>query len=106
MSGRGISIELSVEQVQEVLRRSLSGVGSVKNISFEEVNRQDISYPLLRGLLVLGSFPLDGGHRTAEDVVSALGIRPTTVRRSLATLVALGLLERDRETQSYRRATA
>ena len=59
----------------------------------ERVNAADFSEALARGLNVINAF--DSGRRqmTLSDVARAVDLPRATVRRALATLVALGYLE-------------
>jgi predicted transcriptional regulator len=112
-SGRGLTIELSAEQVRTIVQRA-SGVTSegtpdlaiaipsLRGVLVDQA-RRDISYALARGLLVLAAFPADGGTRGLTEVAEGLGMTTSTVHRCLNTLVLAGLLERDGETRRYRR---
>jgi len=61
-----------------------------------------ISQTLVLGLLVLASFPADGGEQGVRMLAGSLGMAPSTIYRFLKTLVAIGLLERNAMTREYR----
>lgn len=63
-----------------------------------------LSRTLLLGLLVFASFRPDGTYRRVIDIAQMLEMRPSTAHRYLATLVAVGLLERDSVSRKYRNA--
>ena len=113
MSGRlragdgGLMIELSGEQVRTIAehagsyaRAELVDLTSLRGALVEQASGE-ISYALVRGLLVLVAFPADGTPRRLSEVADELGMKTSTVHRCLATLVVAGLLERDGETRRY-----
>ena len=63
------------------------------------------SQSLLRGLMVLASFPRDGTPRQITEVAKQLGFGASTTHRYAVTLVELGLLERDPVSRHYRLPT-
>ncbi|MHB8241062.1 MAG: helix-turn-helix domain-containing protein [Solirubrobacteraceae bacterium] len=65
---------------------------------------KNLSSSLLLGLLVLVAFPPDGTLIGNAEVARALGMNPSTAHRYISTLVAVGLLERDPDTRTYRLA--
>jgi DNA-binding MarR family transcriptional regulator len=107
-----ITITLSKTQVKQVMRgatdgdalaRLLGGIGALKLASYRERLDDDrFSRSLLRGLMVLASFPSDGGSRRVTDVAKQLGLGASTTHRYAITLVELGLLERDPASRHYR----
>lgn len=62
------------------------------------------SQSLIRGLLILCAFPMDGQERELTDVARELAISPSTTHRYAKTLMAIGLLEQDPSSRKYRRA--
>lgn len=107
-----ITITLSKTQVKQVMRgatdedalaRLLGGIGALKLASYRERLDDDrFSRSLLRGLMVLASFPSDGSARRVTDVAKQLGLGASTTHRYAITLVELGLLERDPASRHYR----
>jgi len=65
---------------------------------------RSLSQSLLRGLLVLTCFPLDGTERGVADIAEQLGMNTSTTHRYMTTLLTVGLLERDPLTRRYRLA--
>ncbi len=110
-----IKITLSKTQVKQVMRgaadeeslaRLLEGVGALKLASYRKSMDDDrFSRSLLRGLMVLASFPQDGSARQITDVAKQLGLGASTTHRYAVTLVELGLLERDPVSRHYRLPT-
>ncbi len=62
------------------------------------------SRSLLRGLMVLASFPADGSDRSVTDVAKQLGMGVSTTHRYASTFVEVGVLERDPISRRYRLA--
>ena len=114
MSENGISIELSKAQVNRVVREAvddaglLARVGAVERLRFRaspaQLDDRRLSCSLLRGLMVLGCFPDDGGSRSVTHVAQELDLSGSTTHRYISTLVEVGLLERDPKTREYRLA--
>lgn len=110
----GISIELSKAQVNRVIWEAaeegglLAQVGETEKRGFraspEQLEDPGLSSSLLRGLMVLASFPADGAGRSMTDVALDLDISLSTVHRYVSTLVEVGLLERDPASRKYRPA--
>lgn len=107
-----ITIRLSRAQVKQVIRgagesdgleRLLGGVGAPQLASYRD-RLEDVRFSrsLLRGLMVLASFPPDGSARRVTDVARQLGLGASTTHRYAITLVELGLLERDPASRHYR----
>ncbi len=111
-----ITITLSKTQIKQVMRgasdedalaRLLGGIGVLKLASYQERLDDDrFSRSLLRGLMVLASFPSDGSSRRVTDVAKQLGLGASTTHRYAITLVELGLLERDPNSRHYRLPTS
>ena len=59
----------------------------------QRVDAADFSEALARGLSVIGAFDAERRQMTLSDVARAVDLPRATVRRALATLVALGYLE-------------
>jgi hypothetical protein len=114
VSGKGLIIELSAEQVRAIVERAGRdiNVGGRLDLTrlvpslrrgLAEQTRGKISYALVRGLLVLAAFPADGAPRRLSEIATELDMKTSTVHRYLATLVVIGLLEQDEETRRYYR---
>jgi DNA-binding MarR family transcriptional regulator len=111
-----ITITLSKTQVKQVMRgatdedalaKLLGGIGALKLASHRDRLDDDrFSRSLLRGLMVLASFPSDGSARRVTDVAKQLGLGASTTHRYAITLVELGLLERDPASRHYRLPTS
>ena len=61
-----------------------------------------LSRSLLRGLSLLTCFGPDGAARGIVEIAHDAGMSPSTAHRYAATLVELGLLERDPKSRKYR----
>jgi DNA-binding IclR family transcriptional regulator len=61
-----------------------------------------LSSSLLTGLFLLASFPTDRSYTGIAELSRCCGISHSTVHRYIATLAAVGLLERDTRTRKYR----
>jgi hypothetical protein len=111
-----VSIELSAAQVAEVVRAAcdgggvsvlFSGLGDVRAVladGCEQLEDPRLSHSLLAGLLMLVSFPKDGGYVANAELARVLGMNPSTAHRYVSTLVAVGLVEQDPDTRRYRLA--
>jgi DNA-binding MarR family transcriptional regulator len=108
-------IELSKAQIDRVVREAgrdgglLDLVGGMEDLvefraSPAQLNDLRFSRSLLRGLMVLASFPDDGAARRARDVARELEMGISTTHRYVSTLLEVGLLERDPVSREYRRA--
>lgn len=121
ITGRGqvssaITIELTRPQVDRVVRAASEGSGVTSLLRglarsdtlasrYESLaDSPRLSRSLLLGLLVLASFPSDGGSLAVTDVATRLGMSPSTTHRYMTTLLAVGLLEQDPRTRRYRMA--
>ncbi|MGH2904583.1 MAG: helix-turn-helix domain-containing protein [Solirubrobacteraceae bacterium] len=113
VSKNRVSIELSKAQINRVIREaahdtSLADSGILTQLDFDAFNSRldDVRFSrsLLRGLMVLASFPADGSDRAVTDVAKQLGMGVSTTHRYASTFVEVGLLERDPVSRRYRRA--
>ena len=113
MSENAITIELSEAQVDQIVREDgkdgglLGFVGRLEDLEFRaspaQLDDPRLSRSLLRGLMVLACFPIDGAGRSVTDVGDELDTRATTTHRYISTLVEVGLLEREPVSRQYRR---
>lgn len=110
-----ISIRLSRDQVNEVVRRAAAADGVLTGLGtglthgdfrvFEtKMDDARFSRSLLRALMVLVSYPADGSARSVSDVAKQLGMGISTAHRYTATFAEVGVLERDPVSRQYRRA--
>jgi DNA-binding MarR family transcriptional regulator len=109
-----ITIELTRPQVDRIVRESSNGTGVSSLLRglagndtlasrYEALAESPrLSRSLLLGLLVLASFPTDGGSLAVSDVAGQLGMSPSTTHRYMTTLLAVGLLDQDARTRRYR----
>jgi hypothetical protein len=111
-----VTITLSDAQVAHITR-GLSGesplTGFVAGLTgaagFEDsvqsmLSNTRYSQSLLRALLVLAAFPIDGSELALSDVTSQLDWSPSTTHRYFVTWAAVGALERNPDSRRYRRA--
>jgi hypothetical protein len=111
-----VLLELTPAQVVQVARAATSG-GSIAfllshfhepgvrlDLSLASTGHPGISRSLINGLLVLATLPADGSYIGNKEVAEILNLNPSTANRYLATLVAVGLIERDTQTRKYRLA--
>jgi DNA-binding MarR family transcriptional regulator len=113
MNPTSITIELTGPQIDRVIRASGEGpdiASMLRGLAGDEtlIGRYEalaesprLSRSLLLGLLVLASFPPDGGSLSVSDIAGRLGMSPSTTHRYLSTLLAVGLLEQDPRTRRY-----
>jgi DNA-binding MarR family transcriptional regulator len=114
MSKTEIKIELSKAQINQIVREAaqddglLGLLGGLEGLDVRasSVPMDDgrLSRSLLRGLMVLTSFPPDGVGRAVTDVAHELHMGASTTHRYVSTLVEVGLLERDPVSRKYRLA--
>jgi IclR helix-turn-helix domain len=113
MSENGITIELSSDQVNRVIREiaeddGMSPVGGMEQSGFRaspaQLDDRRLSRSLLLGLMVLASFRADGASRPVAEVAQELDMGLGMTRRYIFTLVKVGLLERDPALREYRLA--
>jgi IclR helix-turn-helix domain len=115
-----VTVRLTQAQVQGVLEDAKEEKGSLAVLlrgsddGWREVARklersnvwdfQDVSLSqsLLRGLVVLACFPVDGTALGATEVANAVGASVSTTHRYVSTLAAVGLLEQTAEGRRYR----
>lgn len=110
-----VSIVLTSSQLAQVARVTSPedrGVGSLLSTSgnlssasrvLDAADTANVSRSVLRALLVLAAFPLDGAYRALADVAKELGYNPSTTHRYVSTWLAIGLLEQDSKSRKYRR---
>jgi hypothetical protein len=117
LSGRGVSLGLTAEQVAGVIAAaSAAGPDSATQLAGLAAPGQLTTSPLLEdrtmsrsllfGLVVLISFPADGSDRGVKEVARELDLPTSTTHRYAHTLRAIGLLERDPRTHRYRRSAS
>lgn len=110
------SVELTSAQIDRIVRDAL-GTGNVpvllSGLDGARQNIQDnqrllddprMSRSLLLGLMVLCGFPADGGEVGVVALANQLGLGASTTHRYVATLLSVGLVERDPSTRLYRLA--
>ncbi len=109
-----IAVTLSGVQVREVVQRAtaLAALGealmnvearALSSVLVPLLDDRSCSRSLLRGLIVLAGFPLDGAERELTSVASEVGLSPATTHRYLYTWTAAGVLSRDANSRRYRR---
>jgi hypothetical protein len=109
---KGLTVELSSEQVQAIVERVCRDTAAEGALDLallapslqrvlEERGSSEVACTLVRGLLVLATFPADGTPRRLSEIAVELNMKKSTVHRCLSTLVVVGLLERDGETRRY-----
>jgi hypothetical protein len=114
VSAQGVTLTLTAEQVAQVVDNVVVSVGEYPWVfaSLESIQAfpasplcedPKLSTALLRGLLVLISFPPDGDERSSKQVELELGMTESTAHLYIRTWVAVGLLEQNRVTDQYRR---
>jgi hypothetical protein len=108
-----ISIRLSRDQINEVVRKAAASDGILSmlgaaltedDVHTFEAKMDDVRFSrsLLRALMVLASYPTDGSARSVSDVAKQLGMGISTAHRYTATFAEVGVLERDPATRRYR----
>jgi hypothetical protein len=116
LSERGVSLELTAEQVASVIAAAtaagsdnanlLPGLAAPGQLTRSRLlDDRTVSRSLLFGLVVLSSFPADGSDRGIKEVAGELDLPAPTTHRYAHTLHVVGLLEQDPRTRRYRRAT-
>lgn len=113
---RVVRIDLSDAQVAHVVRSTSAGSGlaaalarladlsTLRHSVAPLLGNPQYSRSLLRGLLVLGSFPADGSERELTGVAAELEIPAGTTHRYIGTWLAVGLLDQDPASRRYKRA--
>jgi hypothetical protein len=114
ISENGISIALSKAQIKQVIREAydddglLGLLGGLEELDVQassvQMDDERLSRSLLRGLMVLASFPAGGDARSVTYVARQLGMGMSTTHRYISTLVEVGVLERDPDSRQYRLA--
>jgi hypothetical protein len=115
---RNLVLELLPEQIGHVLIDA-SRAGSLSALLWGEpedttapgeplraFNNARLSRSLLTGLLVLLALPKDGSYVGVVELAGKFEISVGSVHRYVATLVAVGLIERNPITRKYRLAHA
>ncbi len=113
---KGIAINLTSSQIDQVVRGA-AGVGNMSVLLSGHIDRQeilahesellkdqDMSASLMRGLLIIAALPSDGSYIGVVELARALNLSASTTHRYLATLVRVGLVERDTSSRKYRLA--
>jgi hypothetical protein len=112
-----VSIVLTSSQLAQVARAAspenrgvaslLSTLGNLTSASqvLDLADTANVSRSVLRALLVLAAFPLDGAYRALADVAKELGYNASTAHRYVGTWLAIGLLEQDPKSRRYRRTS-
>jgi hypothetical protein len=111
-----ISIELSADQVDEVVRKASDG-GALSTVLVgldrvraalvagpEELENPSLSRSVLVGFMVLAAMPADGGYVGVQELARRTGRSVSTTHRYLSTLTVVGVVERDPRTREYRLA--
>lgn len=110
----GITIELTRPQIDRVVREASEGesiAGLLRGLTDRSTltsryaalsESPRLSRSLLLGLLVLASFPVNGGSLAVTDIAEQLDMSPSTTHRYMTTLLAVGLLDQDPRTRRYR----
>ncbi len=117
LSGRGVSLGLTAEQVASVIAAAtaagtdsatlLAGLAAPGQLTTSPLlDDRTVSRSLLFGLVVLVSFSADGTERGIKEVALELDLPTSTTHRYAHTLRAIGLLEQDPRTRHYRRSTS
>jgi IclR helix-turn-helix domain len=109
-----VLIELSVCQVQVVVSAVADadrltavlwgrvGVDGFLGRGVRELSDRRLSRSLLIGLLVLGAFPRDGSSIGVAELARLVGKSAASTQRYVATLAAVGVVERDSGARRYR----
>jgi hypothetical protein len=112
-----VTVTLTAAQVGAVVRSAMAPAGLLDAFSAALGEPQALvpvlmglledraySRSVLRAVIVLAAFPSDGSERELTAVAEDVGLSPSTTHRYLRTWTAAGLLERDPDSRSYRRA--
>jgi|ERR1700683_2284353 len=109
-----VGIELTRAQIDRIVRQAsgagnmavlLSGLQGARGTIQDNqrlLNDPRMSRSLLQGLVVLSGFPADGSEIGVIDLAHRIGLGASTTYRYVATLLSVGLLERDPGTRRYR----
>jgi hypothetical protein len=114
VSAGPVGIELTPAQIDRIVRQA-SGAGSMSVLlsglqgasgtiqdNQRLLNDPRMSRSLLQGLVVLSGFPADGSEIGVIDLAQRIGLGASTTYRYVATLLSVGLVERDPSTRRYR----
>ncbi len=85
-----------------VLLSGLQGARGTIQDNQRLLNDPRMSRSLLQGLVVLSGVPADGSEIGVIDLAHQIGLGASTTHRYVATLLSVGLLERDPSTRRYR----
>jgi DNA-binding MarR family transcriptional regulator len=111
-----VSIELTSAQIDRIIRQAsgagnmsvllsgLQGAGGTIQDNQRLLEEPRMSRSLLQGLVVLSGFPADGNEIGVIDLAHKIGLGDSTTYRYVATLLSVGLIERDPSTRRYRLA--
>jgi hypothetical protein len=111
-----VTIELTSAQIDRTVRQAsgagnmsvlLSGLQGARGTIQDNRGLLDdprMSRSLLQGLVVLSGVPADGSEIGVVDLAHRIGLGASTTYRYVATLLSVGLLERDPSTRRYRLA--
>jgi len=114
---KGITLTLSIPQVGHVLREA-TGTGGLRGtllgqvddlrvaiaavLQGPELDIPKISLSALKALDVWCAFAPPGTIRGIHEIAHEVGLSASTTHRYAQTLLAIGLLERDPQTNKYR----
>jgi hypothetical protein len=114
-NSKGVAIELTRTQVDEIVRRTgeAGGLSLLYSCARDPSWRSDVadshylqdhrlSRSLLNGLFVLACLPDDGGELGIVELAEMIDMKTSTAHRYAMTLVAAGLLERNPDSRKYR----
>jgi hypothetical protein len=109
-----VSIEMTPAQIDRIVRQAsgagnmsalLSGLQGARGTIQDNQRMLDdprMSRSLLLGLIVLSGFPPDASEIGVIDLAHKIGLGDSTTYRYVATLLSVGLIERDPSTRRYR----
>ena len=115
---RRASISLTEAQLAEVARAvshpergvvslitAFSDLRHTSRLLDAKADGEHVSRSVLRSMLVLAAFPIDGTYREIVKVAREVGFSPSTTHRYVNTWLLLGMLEQDPGSRRYRRTT-
>jgi len=109
-----VRIELTSAQIDRIVRQAsgagnmsvlLSGLQAARGTIQDNQRLLDdprMARSLLLGLIVLSGVPADGSEIGVIDLAHQIGLGDSTTYRYVATLLSVGLIERDPRTRRYR----
>lgn len=113
-----VSISLTEAQLAEVARAvshpergvvslitAFSDLRHTSRLLDAKADGEHVSRSVLRSMLVLAAFPIDGTYREIVKVAREVGFSPSTTHRYVNTWLLLGMLEQDPGSRRYRRTT-